>query len=78
VSAPPVNPNTTTQGNLQMYMADGGATKDYTECDQPLQNPESCFKKCIDDLKSSDWQKQFDACNTLKAVARFHKNLLTG
>lgn len=27
-------------------------------------------------LKSGDWAKQFEACNTIKRIAMFHKNLL--
>jgi len=45
--------------------------------EEPLTNPDIEFKHILDQLKSGDWQKQFEGCNNLKRVALFHKNLLS-
>jgi hypothetical protein len=73
--------NTTTSRVMQMLSSDPVpedegkyiATKDLT----PLVNPDKQFKLVFKDLISSDWQKQFDTCNTLRALAVHHKDLLT-
>jgi hypothetical protein len=56
-------------------MQEGGANKGYDPADEPLVNPESALKKAADDIKSTDWQRIFDACNTFKRLAKFHKHL---
>ena len=56
-------------------MQEGGATKEYDAKEEPLPNPESQLKKAVDDLRSQDWSRQFDACNTIKRIAKFHKHL---
>ena len=45
---------------------------------KPLKNPEKQIKIVFKDLISSDWQKQFDACNTLRALAIHHKETFIG
>jgi hypothetical protein len=47
----------------------------YDVKEEPLLNPEKQIREAIDNLKSSDWSKQFDACNTLKRAMMFHKAL---
>ena len=49
----------------------------YNPGEEPLLNPEKEFKLAIEDLKSGDWNKQFSACNTVKRVAMFHRELIT-
>lgn len=41
--------------------------------EEPLLNPDRQIREALDNLKSSDWSKQFDACNTLKRGVIFHK-----
>eukprot|EP00347_Sterkiella_histriomuscorum_P023335 403335038 len=48
----------------------------YAPIEEPLQNPEKQLLQCLEQLKSGDWAKQFEACNTLKRMALFHKQLL--
>jgi hypothetical protein len=40
---------------------------------EPLSNPQAQITTAIIDLKSSDWSKQFEACNTIRRAAMFHK-----
>lgn len=43
----------------------------------PLDQPDEELKCALDDLKSSDWSKQFDACNTLRRACVHHSELIT-
>ncbi|CAI2371983.1 unnamed protein product [Moneuplotes crassus] len=43
---------------------------------KPLKNPDKVLKIVYKDLTSSDWQKQFDACNSLRALVLHHKDIL--
>lgn len=45
---------------------------------EPLVNPELEWKLCLGDLKSDNWSRQFDACNTLRKVIKYHQNLIHG
>ena len=54
-----------------------GAETTYNAPDEPLRNPELQFKQCLDNLKSDNWQKIFDALNIIKRIATFHKDLLS-
>jgi len=56
-------------------MQEGGANKGYDPSDEPLVNPEAALKKAVEDIKSSDWQRNFDSCNIIKRIAKFHKHL---
>lgn len=38
----------------------------------PLDSPEESIKNACDDLRSSDWSKQFEACNTLRRACAHH------
>ena len=51
----------------------------YLSLDQllPFDNPEEAAKKMSEDLKSSDWARQFDACNTIRRVCVHHPEMLT-
>lgn len=42
---------------------------------KPLKNPEKQIKIIFKDILSSDWQKQFEACNTIRALVVHHKEL---
>ncbi len=44
----------------------------------PLDSPEESVKAAGEDLKSSDWSRQFEACNTLRRACAHHAELLTG
>lgn len=69
----PLNVASTTGGPS----AFGGDQGDiYQAIEEPLLNPEKQFQQAVDMLKSGDWQKQFEACNIVKRVAMFHKNLM--
>jgi hypothetical protein len=59
--------------NLPSGLANAEVNYDVKE--EPLLNPEKQIREAIDNLKSSDWSKQFDACNTLKRAMMFHKGL---
>jgi len=48
------------------------ATKDL----ESWSNPELEFKQVYKDLLSSDWQKQIESCNRLRALAVHHKDIL--
>jgi len=39
---------------------------------EPLLNPEMEWKLFLADIKSDNWSKQFEACNTLRKVCKFH------
>ena len=43
----------------------------------PLINPDFEWKLCLEDIRSSDWSKQFEACNTLRRVCAHHAELIT-
>jgi hypothetical protein len=51
--------------------------KMYQILEEPLLNPDKQYATALDQLRSGDWSKQFEACNTLKRVAMFHKPLLS-
>lgn len=40
-------------------------------------NPAVNFANAVQDLKSSDWSKQFEACNVIRRVSLFHKNIVS-
>lgn len=44
---------------------------------EPLKNPVKKVKSIFKDMLSGDWQKQFDACNSLRSISIHHKELLT-
>jgi hypothetical protein len=48
----------------------------YAIIEEPFPNPEQHYKQTLEKLKSGDWAKQFEACNSLKRIAMFHKPLL--
>ena len=48
----------------------------YNAQEGPLGNPEANLKTAFANLKTSDWQKCFDGCNTIKRIIWNHKNLL--
>ena len=43
----------------------------------PLINPDFEWKICMEEIRSSDWSKQFEACNTLRRVCAHHAELIT-
>ena len=43
----------------------------------PLQSPELNLKQAIDQYKSPDWEKQFEASNVIRCGLKFHKNLFS-
>lgn len=46
---------------------------------EPLVNPELEWKMCINDIKSDNWSRQFEACNSLRKMCKFHiKELVYG
>ena len=47
----------------------------YEAKDEPLVNPESQLRPAVEQLKSTDWAKTFEACNIIKRGVMFHKNL---
>lgn len=47
----------------------------YEARDEPLVNPESQLRPAVEQLKSTDWAKTFEACNIIKRGVLFHKNL---
>ena len=57
--------------------AGGTSATHYNAPEEPLANPEQQLKTAIEGLKSTDWQKNFDAMNIIKRVAMFHKPLLS-
>lgn len=59
--------------NLPSGLTNGEVNYDVKE--EPLLNPEKQIREALDNLKSSDWSKQFDACNTLKRALMYHKNI---
>ena len=61
--------------HLSVFNQDSSNVYEFDE--KPLINPESQLKTALDNLKSSDWNKAFEACNIIKRVALFHKNLIT-
>lgn len=50
----------------------------YLNLDQllPLENPEETIKKAGEDLKSTDWSRQFDSCNTIRRACAHHSAIL--
>ena len=48
----------------------------YTIVDQPFDNPEFQYKQALEQLKTSEWAKQFEGCTTIKRIAVFHPQLL--
>lgn len=48
----------------------------YNAPEEPLKNPEAKFREAVQDLKSTHWEKNIEAQNTIKRVAQFHKELL--
>ena len=53
-------------------------TDQYLSLDQllPLDNPESDVKGSFEDLRSLDWSRQFNACNTLRRASVNHPEIL--
>ncbi|CAI2372608.1 unnamed protein product [Moneuplotes crassus] len=43
---------------------------------QKLKSPSKALKTVFKDLTCSDWKKQFDACNSLRALVLHHKEIL--
>ena len=39
---------------------------------EPLVNKELEWKLCVGDIKSDNWSRQFEACNILRRVCKFH------
>ena len=39
---------------------------------EPLVNPELEWKMFLGDIKSDNWSRQFEACNVLRKVCKFH------
>jgi hypothetical protein len=59
----------------------GQAAKSYLTVNElePLVNPELEWKLCLGDIKSDNWSRQFEACNTLRKVCKFHaKDIIYG
>lgn len=46
----------------------------YEAKDEPLLNPDKQIREALENLKSTDWSKQFEACNTLKRAVTYHKS----
>jgi hypothetical protein len=45
---------------------------------EKLERPDSDYKKALTDLKMNDqWNKQFDACNTIRRACVHHHHFLT-
>ena len=65
----------TSNSNTLQGMLNKDPNQVYDAKEEPLNNPESQLRQAIDSLKSSDWQKIFEACNIIKRAAMFHKNL---
>ena len=49
----------------------------YEAKEEPLLNPESQLRPAVENLKSADWSKTFEACNTIRRGVLFHKQLFT-
>lgn len=58
-------------GNGQLQAAENVGA-DYTLREEPLQNPQQAITTAIQNLKSKDWQVQFEACNTIRRAGMFH------
>lgn len=56
----------------------GEDTDQYLSLDQllPLDRPEVEIKGAFEDLKSLDWSRQFDACNTLRRACVHHIGII--
>jgi len=57
--------------NLPSGLTNGEVNYDMK--DEPLLNPDKQIREALDNLKSTDWSKQFEACNTLKRAVTYHK-----
>lgn len=51
----------------------------YLNLDQllPLEDPDEALKKAVEGLKSTDWSRQFDSCNTIRRACMNHSAILT-
>ena len=58
---------------LPILAAQESVGASYDIVNEPLPNPGSQIASAIAALKSSDWQKQFEACNTIRRAAVFHR-----
>lgn len=59
--------------NLPSGLTNGEVCYDVKE--EPLLNADKQIREALENLKSQDWSKQFDACNTIKRGVMFHKNM---
>lgn len=48
---------------------------DYTLKEEPLANPSLAVQQAINDMKSKNWQAQYEACNTIRRAGMFHPNV---
>lgn len=39
---------------------------------EPLMNTDLEWKLCLSEIKSDNWSRQFEACNTLRRVFKYH------
>ena len=58
-------------------MTQQSSSDQYEAPEEPLQNAEKQVNSAINDLGSSNWQIQFEACNIIKRAALFHKPLFS-
>ncbi len=58
--------------DTQSEIASNTGSDYYQIEDTPLSNPELELKKVAEMLKTSDWAKHMDSCNTLRRIATFH------
>ena len=49
----------------------------YETEEKPLASPDQQVRAAVELLKSSDWSKTFEACNTIKRGVMFHKHLFS-
>ena len=73
VSQSEKKPNSNEMSHLEAYKQESENVYELKE--EALHNPEGQLKQAIENLKSSDWNKAFEACNIIKRVAMYHKQL---
>ena len=68
---------------MSLGLGDAGSScgdSKYQQIDdlEPLVNPDLEWKLCLTDIRSDNWSRQFEACNTLRKVLKYHwRDLLT-
>lgn len=52
----------------------GGGENKYLSANElePLVNVDLEWKLCLSEIKSDNWSRQFESCNTLRKVLKFH------